>query len=187
MTEMRKTYEVTAKRWKHGWELDIDDLGVTQSTSLSGAEKMVRDYIALDLDVAEDSFDVVFRLELDNPLGAMIDIARKSVAAAAEAQLAAANASRQVVHRLKDEGLSGQDVAIVLGVSPQRVSQLAAAPRPAKSTQLDEIDILGAGMRADIQGIEDAVATFKARSARRGAKQARRTATRSTSKKASEN
>jgi hypothetical protein len=39
------TYTVRAKRWKHGWELHIDGVGVTQSRNLDGAEKMVRDYI----------------------------------------------------------------------------------------------------------------------------------------------
>jgi hypothetical protein len=29
-------YAVTAKRWKHGWELHIDGVGVTQSRTLVG-------------------------------------------------------------------------------------------------------------------------------------------------------
>jgi hypothetical protein len=39
------TYRVRAKRWKHGWELHIAGVGVTQSRNLDGAEQMVRDYI----------------------------------------------------------------------------------------------------------------------------------------------
>ena len=39
------TYIVRATRWAHGWELHIDDVGVTQSRNLDGAEQMVRDYI----------------------------------------------------------------------------------------------------------------------------------------------
>jgi hypothetical protein len=39
------TYTVRAKRWKHGWELHVDGVGVTQSRNLDGAEQMVRDYI----------------------------------------------------------------------------------------------------------------------------------------------
>ena len=39
------TYTVRATRWAHGWELHIDDFGVTQSRNLDGAEQMVRDYI----------------------------------------------------------------------------------------------------------------------------------------------
>ena len=45
-----------AKRWKHGWELHIDGIGVTQSRNLDGAEQMVRDYIETltDHDTADD-------------------------------------------------------------------------------------------------------------------------------------
>lgn len=53
-----KTYSVHAKHWDGGWELHIDDLGVTQSESLSDAELTARDYIALDLEVPADSFKV---------------------------------------------------------------------------------------------------------------------------------
>ncbi|WP_146252208.1 hypothetical protein [Streptomyces carminius] len=54
----RTTYETVAKRWKHGWELHIDGIGVTQSRTLLDAETMVRDYLAMLLDISEDSFDV---------------------------------------------------------------------------------------------------------------------------------
>ena len=39
------TYTVRAKRWKHGWEMHVDGIGVTQSRNLDGAEQMVRDYV----------------------------------------------------------------------------------------------------------------------------------------------
>ena len=55
---MTKTYEVLAKKWRRGWELHIAGVGVTQSRSLADAAKMARDYVASDLDVPEDSFDV---------------------------------------------------------------------------------------------------------------------------------
>lgn len=63
-----KTYTARAKRWEHGWELHIDGVGVTQSHSLLEAEMMVRDYIALDLEVPTDSFNVEIEPELgDDP------------------------------------------------------------------------------------------------------------------------
>jgi hypothetical protein len=40
-------YEVQAKRWKHGWELHIMDVGVTQCRSLSAATQAIRDYLEL--------------------------------------------------------------------------------------------------------------------------------------------
>lgn len=55
---MTTTYTVRPKRWDHGYELHIEGLGVTQADDLSEAEAVSRDFIALDLDVPEDSFDV---------------------------------------------------------------------------------------------------------------------------------
>ena len=42
-TSGKTTRNVTAKRWKHGWELHIDGVGVTQSRTLDTAGQMVRD------------------------------------------------------------------------------------------------------------------------------------------------
>ncbi|WP_436701219.1 hypothetical protein [Nocardioides sp. BYT-33-1] len=40
------TYQVTARRWQHGWELHIDGEGVTQTPSLTTAEDQVRAFLA---------------------------------------------------------------------------------------------------------------------------------------------
>lgn len=42
------TYKVQARRWEHGWELHIDDVGVTQSHRLTEAERTVHDYLRLE-------------------------------------------------------------------------------------------------------------------------------------------
>lgn len=118
------TYTVTAKRWQHGWELHIDRVGVTQSRSLADAETMVRDYIALDLEVPPDSFHVEITPEIPGSLGTELAEARRAVADAADAQREAAAKSRAAARRLKAAGLSGRDIAAVLDLSPQRVSQL---------------------------------------------------------------
>lgn len=55
---MSRTYRVRALRWAKGWELHIDGLGVTQVKRLNEAEAMARDYIALELEVPENSFGV---------------------------------------------------------------------------------------------------------------------------------
>jgi DNA-directed RNA polymerase specialized sigma subunit len=118
------TYTVRAKRWKHGWELHIDGVGVTQSRNLDGAEQMVRDYIETltDRDTADDI--VVIRPVVGGGLDEAAEAAREAVAEAEQALRAAAARSRQVAQQLKDEGLSGRDIAVILRVSAQRVSQL---------------------------------------------------------------
>ena len=46
------------------------------------------------------------------------------------AQKAAAALSRQAARKLADTGLSGREIAVVLRVSPQRVSQLLKSDKP---------------------------------------------------------
>jgi predicted transcriptional regulator len=122
-----KSYTVAARRWRHGWELHIDGVGVTQSHGLGDAEAMVRDYIALEFDVPEDSFAVTITPEIGEGLDEDVRETRAEVQRAAEIQKAAAERARSVARRLKAKGLTGQDVARILGVSPQRVSQLLAS------------------------------------------------------------
>jgi DNA-directed RNA polymerase specialized sigma subunit len=122
-----KTYRVVAKRWAHGWELHIDGVGVTQSRTLGEAEVMVRDYIAADLDASPDDVDVELAISLGDNLDALRQEVREASDRAAVAQTQAAERSRILVRRLRDAGLSGREIATVLDVSPQRVSQLLAA------------------------------------------------------------
>jgi len=118
------TYHVAAKRWGAYWELHIDGVGVTQSRTLLTAERTVRDYLALDdhADAATAGIDI--RPELDGNLAAEAEAARQAVRDVEAARKASAARSRDVARRLRSSGLSGADIAAVLGVSTQRVSQL---------------------------------------------------------------
>ncbi len=118
------TYNVRAKRWEHGWELHIADVGVTQSRSLWDAEMMARDLISRRLGLAADSFDVEITPEIGGGLDEQTRAAREAVTDADRAQRRAAAQSREAARRLRQAGLSGRDIAKVLDVSPQRVSQL---------------------------------------------------------------
>jgi CRP-like cAMP-binding protein len=85
---------------------------------------MVRDYIALLHDVPPGSFDVEITPLVGNGLDEAVRSVRTMVADADRARREAAVHSRAIAGRLRDAGLSGRDVAHVLGVSAQRVSQL---------------------------------------------------------------
>ncbi len=119
-----KTYTVRARRWARGWELHIDGGGVTQARRLADAEMMARDYIALDLSVPAGSFAVEIIPEVGDGLDEETRKARKAVEEADSAQREAAAFSRRVARALRGKGLTGRDIAAVLRVSPQRVSQL---------------------------------------------------------------
>ena len=120
----RKNYTVRATRWDHGWELDIEDVGGTQSHTLNDAEDMVRDYIRLALDVAADAFDVTIIPDVGEDLVEKAQVAKEATAAAEQMRDAAARSAREVARRLSEKGLRGKEIAIILGVSNQRVSQL---------------------------------------------------------------
>jgi adenosyl cobinamide kinase/adenosyl cobinamide phosphate guanylyltransferase len=118
------TYEVRARRWKHGWELHISGVGVTQSRSLAEAEATVRDYIETLTGVAASDAQVVVTPEVGDGLDEEARAAREAVAAADRDTRAAAARSRRVARDLKKAGLTGRDIAAILKVSAQRVSQL---------------------------------------------------------------
>jgi hypothetical protein len=119
-----KTYNVRAKRWEHGWELHIDGVGVTQSRTLWDAEEMARDLIARREDLPQEAFTVTITPQIGGGLDEETRAAREAVSAANQAQRQAAAQSRAAARRLRQAGLSGRDIAKVLDVSPQRVSQL---------------------------------------------------------------
>ena len=112
---------VVARPWEGGWELHIAGFGVTQSHSLAEAAGMVRDYIADDVaDIA--SVEIAFTYDVPDAVEAAEVRAELDELNASLTQAAAK--SRAIARRLKARNLRGADIAVVLGVSPQRVSQL---------------------------------------------------------------
>lgn len=129
----REAYTVRAKRWQNGWELHIDGLGVTQAHGLKSAERMARDYIALDLEIPADSFDVNIVPEVGGVLGDFIRDAKTAIHLAAEKAAEAAGKSRRAVMELQQDGMTQVEIARVLQISQQRVSQLLGEAGSAKS------------------------------------------------------
>jgi hypothetical protein len=126
-----KRYTVRAKRWEQGWELHIEGVGVTQVRSLARADQQVREYLEtlFERRVGDVAIDVVPDL---GGMEILVREARQRTRDAEEAQRTAADHARAVVRLLRDSGLSVDETAAVLGVSPGRVSQMAkATPRSA--------------------------------------------------------
>lgn len=122
------TYTVHAKRWAHGWELHIEGVGVTQSRSLAKARETVRDYIETltDTDLGPDD-RIMLRDDDLGDLNAEIEQVRNLTREAEEMQRRSADRARALAQELRRQGLSGAESAVVLDVSPQRVSQLLNA------------------------------------------------------------
>jgi len=122
---MSKTYVVEARRWEHGWELHVEGVGVTQSKSLGSAARMAREYISLVETISEEStIDVEIRPKIGDALDQEVTAAREAVSELFDRQRKVAMLSRTAAKDLAESGLSGVDIAVVLNVSPQRVSQL---------------------------------------------------------------
>jgi hypothetical protein len=122
------SYFVAAKRWARGWELHIEGVGVTQVSTLSKAETTAREYIAFALDLEDQtSFTVDIVPQLDDVLAKQVAVARAEVKEAERRQREAAAKQREVAKQLGRSGLSGREIAAVLGLTPQRVSQLIGA------------------------------------------------------------
>lgn len=119
-------YVATATREGRWWVVSVDGVGVTQSRSLREAPHAARGLVAAMLDVNEESVQVTVNADLDPGIAAQVTSARQQVAQAERERAAAACASRAAARALIDLGLTGADAATILGVSPQRVSQLVA-------------------------------------------------------------
>lgn len=142
----RETYTVRAKRWQNGWELHISGPdgyeGVSQSHGRRSAASMARDYIALDLELPPASFEVNIIPEVGTFLSDLVKDAKTALRVAADKNAEAAEKSREAAVALHQDGMTQQDIADVLNVSQQRVSQLLSAERrktAAGSTKRKEV------------------------------------------------
>ncbi len=134
--------DVAAQRWEHGWELHVsDDRGpivVLTARRLSRAHRMVRDYVAVTDGIDPTTVAVRIAVRFGNGLDEEIAAVRADLEHAERAQRDAAARSRRLALLLREAGLSGADIAVVLRVSPQRVSQLVKTGGQASSPTAPE-------------------------------------------------
>ena len=120
--------EITARaeRQEDGWLIDVPSLGNFKTTSkrLDKATEQIK--LMAETATGESKCDIIVKVEAVMP-GIICDIeaAQTKMHAAAKMQEEASNEIRDVVSRMRDEGLTMRDIAILLGVTPQRVAQLA--------------------------------------------------------------
>lgn len=124
---MRPAYTVVVEPDHGWWAIRVAELpGVfSQARRLDRVEAMARDAVALLLDVAPDSFDLVVRERLSPEAESLVSVARAARAEASERQRAASEAARAAVRTLTRLGLPQRDIGHLLDLSHQRVSQLA--------------------------------------------------------------
>lgn len=125
MTTVDAPVEVTARRGKRGWELHVaDGHGVLSARRLSNVRRRVREHVAAQDGVDPSSVAVRLVIRFGSWLDEEVTAVRAELDGAERLRQEAATRARALAVRLREEGLSGADIAVVLGVSPQRVSQL---------------------------------------------------------------
>ena len=129
-------YTATCTRSGSWWAISVPELrGVhSQARRLDQVEAMAREAIALMLDVRPDSFEVEVRPEVPR----VVARARQARAAQRQAEQSAEAATLSAARELLGQGYTVRDAGALLGISPQRISQLTgkaavrkAAPRRA--------------------------------------------------------
>ena len=101
----------------------LDDLMIS-SKRLDLAAEQIKDLISAREGV--ERCDVILKVETTIP-GIMCDLdgAQEKMRTALRMQDEASKEIRDVVARLRNEGLSMRDIGVLLRISPQRVAQLA--------------------------------------------------------------
>jgi hypothetical protein len=118
--------EITAKceRLAEGWSVDVPELELqTTAKRLDKVTELVKK-VAIDKG-AGDNCELVINIIATMP-GIICDIesAQTKMKEAARLQEEASAEIRDVVSRMRDQGLTLRDIAVLLGVTPQRVAQL---------------------------------------------------------------
>jgi len=127
MTTQRDTYRVEVTRERDAWLADVPEVpGVhTFTRSLSELQRAVREAIVVMTDrpdAALDDFDLDVHYDIGDGLSA-VEKARQAREDAERAELASAAAIRDAI-RCLPSGMSTRDIALLIGISHQRVSQV---------------------------------------------------------------
>lgn len=140
-------YKVEIAREGRWWMVYIPEIdGVTQARRLSEAATMAREYIALDQNVPYGDISIeTASIRMQDPvvrelLGSARDI-RTMRAHAQKLENEAVRDAQEFAQRLTAQGIPVRDIAELLDISPQRVSQLANERGIERRPGLDADDV----------------------------------------------
>lgn len=127
MAVIRKIYEVAVERDGKSWLIHVPGVErYTQARSLHEVDAMARDLIAIMKSLDPESFDLDVVVKVPASALAHLAESQRSRELATQANAAAASELRSAVRDLVDgAGFTVRDVGRLLGVSHQRVHQLA--------------------------------------------------------------
>jgi hypothetical protein len=128
---MMHEYKIEITREGRWWMVHIPEIGgLTQARRLNEAAAMAREYIALDRGVPLRETTVeVASVRVEEPASRELLEAARQIkdmrARASELERESAEQAREYAHWLVECGVPVRDIAALLEISPQRVSQLA--------------------------------------------------------------
>jgi DNA-directed RNA polymerase specialized sigma24 family protein len=127
----RTCYQVTVSREDGDWVGAVNGVpgAVVETRRLDHLEDEIRDGLALLLSIPWDSFDLDWSYELPPEISTAVEEYRRASARLADAEAEYAEVSRKAVAELRRAHVSQRNAAALLGVSHQRVHQLAADAR----------------------------------------------------------
>lgn len=134
-TVTQPTYRVVVTREDGVWLADVPDLrgAHTFARTLAALDKAVREVVVLAADLPDETMgDLSLSWDyhtgdatLDEQTAQVRDLRVKAEALSARASARTVAMARQLV----EGGMSVRDAAVLLGVSPQRISQITAHTR----------------------------------------------------------
>lgn len=120
--------EATATREGDWWEIDLPEIGTRSAArKLGDVQRMAEEAAAVWLDVEPETLDVHVRVQMPEDVAAEWERARQKAERARADEAEAAALSRNVVRQLRASGYTYAEAAAMLGLSTQRVHQLAEA------------------------------------------------------------
>lgn len=133
-----KLYEVQARKWENGWELQIEGAGQLWSPSLADAEVRAREHIVNTTHAKESDVHVTLIPEVDDDTDRLALEARRAVGDADDALQVASVKTREVVRRLRSAGLSHEDIARFLEIPRARLAELIHDPSEKRRAELPQ-------------------------------------------------
>lgn len=110
------------------WEVRVPQLGdlIISSRRLDSASEQIKDLVHQSQGV--ERCDIIVKIETTLP-GVVCDLeaAQDKMLEARRLQEEASREIREIVSRLREEGLSMRDIGMLLQISPQRVAQLTGS------------------------------------------------------------
>lgn len=122
-------YTVTAERGASAWVFQCREHpgAISEGRRLADAVDLMPEAIGFVADLDPESVKIDIEPILPPTLTDEVQHAREAVASLDAHQREAARLSRQAARDLVDSGITGADAALILQISPQRVSQLVAS------------------------------------------------------------